>query len=56
MAKIFEIDRMSEFGTLHTAENHPMACVTKFYKGVCGYCEPEKWKKLIEEGKKEDKV
>jgi hypothetical protein len=49
MARSFEIDSMSGFGISHTAEKHPTAYVVKFYKGVCIYCEPEKYKELVKE-------
>jgi hypothetical protein len=49
MTRSFEIDSMPVFGTLHTAEKHPTAYATKFYKGVCGYCEPDRYKELIKE-------
>lgn len=49
MTRSFEFD--NDFGVKHTAENHPMACAVKFYKGVCWYCEPEKVERLIEEEK-----
>jgi len=52
MVRSFEIDSMSEFGILHTAKNHPTAYAIKFYKGVCGHCEPKKYQKLIEEERK----
>jgi len=52
MARSFEIDSMPEFGILHTEEKHPMAYATKFYKGVCGYCEPEEYEKLIKKDKR----
>lgn len=47
MPREIEIDMMPEFGILHTADKHPMAYATRFYKGVCGYCEPEKCNELI---------
>lgn len=50
MARAFEID--NDFGIGHTAEKHPIVYATKFYKGVCGYCEPEKWKELVKKEKK----
>ena len=55
MSKSFEIDTISEFGILHTADKHPTAYATKVYKGICGYCEPEKWKELIEKEKIENR-
>jgi hypothetical protein len=53
--RAFEIYRELDIAILHTSEKHPTAYAIKFYKGVCGYCEPERLKELIEKEKIEDR-